>query len=259
MKKNILVILFVLFFILGQKNVWAIDFNFKMPEIENPLDNLSKTIESGIGKLGDTFSTSAIMNKLDLESGVNQITRQFVTNTVGDVEKKIGIDKTDENVRKTFNDAIKKIDNYLDLNLDEKSRAVLLKLRTIYKNGVDDINRSEAAKKPTPEPVDKTANVGVTTPWYSTKGGLLGKDASQKPLVGTVISKAIPYVYIAAGLSLLLVLISGGITLMTAAGNADKAKAGYGKISAGLIGFLIVFVSYFVVQIVQVLLGVKIF
>lgn len=258
MKKNISIMFLILFFVFGLKEVKALDLNIRIPQIENPLDNLSKTIESGIGKLGDVFSTSAIMNQLDLESGINQITRQFVTNTVSDVEKKIGIDKTDENVKKTFNDAIKKIDNYLDLNLDEKSRAVLLKLRTIYKNGVDDINRSEAAKKP-PESVDQTANKQVTLPWYSTKGGLLGKNASQKPLVGTVISKAIPYVYIAAGLSLLLVLISGGITLMTAAGNPDKAKIGYGRISAGLIGFLIIFVSYFVVQIVQVLLGVKIF
>ena len=53
-------------------------------------------------------------------------------------------------------------------------------------------------------------------------------------------------------------LIMGGITLMTAAGDPAKSKAGYGKISAGLIGFLIIFVSYFVAQLIEVILGVKI-
>jgi hypothetical protein len=77
--------------------------------------------------------------------------------------------------------------------------------------------------------------------------------------IGSVISKALPYILVIAGLSLLVMLISGGITLMTAAGDPGKSKAGYGKITAGLIGFVIIFVAYFVVQIVQVILGVTIF
>ena len=61
-----------------------------------------------------------------------------------------------------------------------------------------------------------------------------------------------------AGLCLFIMLIMGGITLMTAAGDPAKSKDGYGKITAGLIGFLIIFVSYFVTQIVEVVLGIKI-
>lgn len=79
------------------------------------------------------------------------------------------------------------------------------------------------------------------------------------PDLGSVVSAALPYVYVLAGLSMLIMLIFGGVTLMTAAGDPGKTKAGYGKISAGLIGFVIIFVSYFVVQIVEVMLGVKIF
>ena len=62
----------------------------------------------------------------------------------------------------------------------------------------------------------------------------------------------------AAGLVLLLMLIVGGIGLMTSGGNPDKMKAGYGKITSALIGFLIVFVSYMVVQIVERIFGVDI-
>lgn len=76
--------------------------------------------------------------------------------------------------------------------------------------------------------------------------------------IGDIFNKVLPYVYVLAGLILLLMLISGGLGLMTAAGNPDKMKAGYGKITNALIGFLIVFISYFVVQLVEVILGIKI-
>ena len=77
------------------------------------------------------------------------------------------------------------------------------------------------------------------------------------PNVGSIISKLLPFIYVAAGLFLLVTLITGGITLMTASGDAGKMKEGYGKITAGLIGFIIIFVSYFVAQIAEVALGVK--
>lgn len=78
------------------------------------------------------------------------------------------------------------------------------------------------------------------------------------PDLGSIISTLLPYIFVFAGLCLLVMLILGGITLMTAGGNPDKAKAGYGKIVGGVIGFLIIFISYFVVQIVEVMLGIKI-
>ena len=75
--------------------------------------------------------------------------------------------------------------------------------------------------------------------------------------IAEVIGSLLPYIYVVAGLILLLMLISGGLTLMTSAGNPDKSKAGFGKITGALIGFLIIFVSYFVAKIVEVVLGVK--
>jgi hypothetical protein len=82
--------------------------------------------------------------------------------------------------------------------------------------------------------------------------------ASKFPNVGSVIGQILPYVYTIAGLALLIMLIAGGVTLMTAAGSPDKAKEGYGKITGALIGFVIIFISYFVVQLIETVLGVKI-
>lgn len=78
------------------------------------------------------------------------------------------------------------------------------------------------------------------------------------PNIGAVVSEALKYVYVFAGLALLLMLIWGGILLMTAGEDQAKVKEGYGKISAGFIGFAIIFVSYFVVQIVEIMFRVRI-
>lgn len=72
-----------------------------------------------------------------------------------------------------------------------------------------------------------------------------------------IFNALIPYIYVVAGLILLFLIITGGIGLMTAAGNPDKIKAAQGKITAGLIGFLIIFVAYFLMQILEVVLGIK--
>ena len=77
------------------------------------------------------------------------------------------------------------------------------------------------------------------------------------PSLGVVISQLLPFIYVGAGLLLLVTLIMGGITLMTAAGDANKIKQGYGQLTAGLVGFIIIFVSYFLAQIIQIIFDVK--
>lgn len=76
--------------------------------------------------------------------------------------------------------------------------------------------------------------------------------------LGEVVTAALQFIYVIGGLVLLVVLIMGGITLMTASGDQNKTKQGYGMITNAIIGFLIIFVSYFVMQIVEVVLGIKI-
>lgn len=77
--------------------------------------------------------------------------------------------------------------------------------------------------------------------------------------VGGIFSALLPYIYVIAGLILLFMLIMGGLGLMTAAGDPKKVEASQGRITMALVGFLIIFISYFIVQLVEVMLGVKIF
>ena len=76
--------------------------------------------------------------------------------------------------------------------------------------------------------------------------------------VGGVISAILPYIYVAAGLAMFVMLILGGLGLMTSSGDPGKMQAGYGKIKAGLIGFFLVFLSYAIVQLLQTVLGIEI-
>jgi hypothetical protein len=76
--------------------------------------------------------------------------------------------------------------------------------------------------------------------------------------IGLIISKALTYLFVIAGLILLLFLIIGGFQLMIGAAD-PKAKEGASKtITNAILGFIILFVSYWLVQIVEVIFGISI-
>jgi hypothetical protein len=93
----------------------------------------------------------------------------------------------------------------------------------------------------------------VTLPTYAGTGF---KFENKTP--AAIFSALLPYIYVVAGLILLFILISGGIGLMTAAGDPKKIEAAQGRITTGVIGFVIIFISYFLVQLVELMLGIKV-
>jgi hypothetical protein len=73
--------------------------------------------------------------------------------------------------------------------------------------------------------------------------------------IGTIISRAVPLVLAFAGLGLLLMLISAGYTFMTSAGDAKKMEQGKQRLTYAIVGFLIVFGAYWLVQIIGIMFG----
>lgn len=73
--------------------------------------------------------------------------------------------------------------------------------------------------------------------------------------LGEIISGILPYLFTIAGLLLLLYLLLGGFQLMTSGGDPKKMQEAKGKLTNALVGFIIVFVSYWLVQIVASILG----
>ncbi len=77
--------------------------------------------------------------------------------------------------------------------------------------------------------------------------------------VNPIISEVLKYIYVIAGLLLLFYLIYGGFHMMTAANDEKGLVEAKGKITNALVGFLILFLAYWIVQIMEYILGIQIF
>ena len=76
---------------------------------------------------------------------------------------------------------------------------------------------------------------------------------------GSIISFIIPYVFVFAGLLLLLYLLYGGFHFIISMGEPKGMQEAKGKITNALVGFFIVFISYWIVLIVGKILGIDTF
>ena len=77
--------------------------------------------------------------------------------------------------------------------------------------------------------------------------------------LGDVISAILPNIFTIAGIFLFLLLLIGGFLFIHGAGqdNPEGASRGKQAITAALIGFLIIFASYWIMQILGVLTGLQ--
>ncbi|HUV42842.1 MAG TPA: TrbC/VirB2 family protein [Patescibacteria group bacterium] len=77
--------------------------------------------------------------------------------------------------------------------------------------------------------------------------------------ISNIINDLIPYIFALAGLALLLILIWAGFEMMTSAGDPKKMESAKGRLTGAVIGFVIIFVAYWLIQILEVIFGLKIF
>ena len=84
--------------------------------------------------------------------------------------------------------------------------------------------------------------------------------SSTFPTASALINVLLKNAFTLAGILFLILLIVGGLTYIINAGDGDSKKTAQGQqaIQAALIGFLVIFLSYFIIQIVEVITGVKI-
>lgn len=88
-------------------------------------------------------------------------------------------------------------------------------------------------------------------------GGSVSGPVTSFTKVGDIVSEAIPYVFLFAGIALLLMLISAGFTLLTSAGDAKKLDSGKQKLTYALVGFLLIFVAFWIVQLAGIIFGIE--
>lgn len=87
-------------------------------------------------------------------------------------------------------------------------------------------------------------------------GGTLKNSFSS---VSSFINLLLPLSFIIAGLIFLFILIGGGFSIIVSGGNAKNVESGKNQIMGALIGFILIFASYWIIQIVEAFTGVKIF
>ena len=80
------------------------------------------------------------------------------------------------------------------------------------------------------------------------------------PQFGTladIINKLLPILFAAAGIILFFFLIAGGFDLLTSAGDPKKAESAKGKLTNAIIGFIIIFVAWWLTQILARIFGLE--
>ena len=77
--------------------------------------------------------------------------------------------------------------------------------------------------------------------------------------LGEFISTMLPNVFVLASIILFILLIVGGFVMIASAGNPDKQKSGSNALTAAIIGFAIIFASFWVIKLIEFLTGVNIF
>lgn len=73
--------------------------------------------------------------------------------------------------------------------------------------------------------------------------------------LGDLINKVVSFIIPLAAIILFFVLVWGGYDLMMSQGNPEKLKSAQAKITTGIIGFVLLILSYLIVKLISVIFG----
>lgn len=95
--------------------------------------------------------------------------------------------------------------------------------------------------------------------WVKPNVGIEGAEGFKEG-IGGIISTLLQNIYVLAGILLFILLIIGGVVFIMGAGNdsPDQAKKGKQAITAALIGFVVIFSSYWIIKIIETITGLNI-
>lgn len=96
---------------------------------------------------------------------------------------------------------------------------------------------------------DKTNLDSIQT---NSKINITAKDPAE------LITTALPYIFGAAGIILLLNIISSGLKMMMSKGDPKALQGAQAKLTTSAIGILILFASFFIVRLIMQFLGINI-
>lgn len=100
----------------------------------------------------------------------------------------------------------------------------------------------------------KISDIISTTPYQEKFGGFRfeGKNLTD------VVSVLLPYVFALAGLMLFGAIIWSGFQYLTSGGDPKKTAEAKGCLTSAVVGFLIIFLSWWIIQILQIVFHLNI-
>lgn len=86
-------------------------------------------------------------------------------------------------------------------------------------------------------------------------GEEFGSPLGQGAGIGSLVSSAVSLAIAVAGVVLLFLLVGGGIAIIAGSGsdNPEQMQKGKQAVTSAIIGFIIVFVAYWIVRLIEVL------
>lgn len=103
------------------------------------------------------------------------------------------------------------------------------------------------------------AQDGAGIPWaalHEASGQQIADDGGN--FIGAFLGRALPYILTLAGLTLLVMIIWGGFTMLTNPTNPEAQQKGKLRLTWSIIGFIVVFLSYWFAQILEVIFNLDI-
>lgn len=78
------------------------------------------------------------------------------------------------------------------------------------------------------------------------------------PSLGAIISVILPNILIISSVILLFIIVFAGFKVVSSGGNAEKAAEGKQALTGAIIGFIIIFASFWIIQAIQIITGINI-
>lgn len=73
--------------------------------------------------------------------------------------------------------------------------------------------------------------------------------------LGGILSLALQYIFPIAGFLLFILIVMGGFSWLTSAGDPKKVEGARNRITSAVIGFVLLVASYWIVRIIQMILS----
>lgn len=83
------------------------------------------------------------------------------------------------------------------------------------------------------------------------------QDTSGKISIGSILSRAIPFVFAFAGIGLFLMILASGFDYLTSAGDEKKLEQGKQRLTYAIVGFVVIFASFWIVEALGAMFGME--